>query len=125
MSLESAFQKAEAEYKAVIMEDTWGHLAPKPQTKYTGYVLFTHGCHGDITVIDYEFNDPGHNELPGSPWLAQDILNELMNSANLGKEGSISLFEGTYTKFKNGNCRFSGKICEVSAYSFRAQMKRK
>lgn len=115
MSIESAFAPAEAAYKELVMRDTWGHLAPKSQTTYTGYVLFTLGCYGDIVVINYEFNDDHHNELPGSPWFADDLMDFVVKQIDQVEGGTILRFEGSYRKFKNGKSRFSGSILQCSA----------
>ena len=108
MSLAEAFAPAENKYRNQVLANTWGHLAPKPQNKYEGYILFTLGAYGDITVIDCEFKD-----LDDSPWFYDHMYDFVCNNSQ--ERASTYLFEGTYTMFKNGKCRFSGKILEVEA----------
>jgi hypothetical protein len=95
MGFGEVFAEAEAQYKAKVMANTWGHLAPAAQTKYTGWILFTLGCHGDNTVIDYEFNDAHHNELPGSPWFTDHMMDLIGDYCLKMDYGTVCLFEGS------------------------------
>lgn len=96
----------EAINSAIAMRETWGHLEPTPGRKYSGYILWTHGCHGDIAVINWKLED-----LPGSPGFSYD-LDEFIGQYNTEK-GKIYRFIGSYKRFKNGKCRFYGNTFEV------------
>ena len=101
--METAFEPAERIYRRTITHATFGHLAPQPLTIYCGYILFTHGCTGDITIIDYRFVDPDGAELDSSPWLWEDI-NEYVGDLILPRlaiksrlpAGRVYQFNGTY-----------------------------
>lgn len=96
-------------YEAVL-QDTWGHLAPK-EFLYSGFILFTHGCHGDITLIDWEFKSPDGEELASSPWFYSDIhemVGDLIIKKDLMRTG-IWRWEGTFRRLKNGKSRWSGQ----------------
>lgn len=112
-----AFAPAEAIYRHTVIRATFGHLAPKPEHTYEGYILFTLGAYGDITVIRDDFGD-----LPSSPWYFDD-LNDFVGRKIEGKaEGTVWRFEGIYRKGKDkirgvmgetGKGRFVGRVTEV------------
>ena len=106
MSMESAFAPYEAQHKAEVMAATFGHVAPQPGVKYEGEILFAYGEFGDIVTIKSNFAN-----LSDSPWFFDDLSDFICEKSKT--EGTIYRFSGTYTKFKNGKCRFSGKVVEV------------
>jgi hypothetical protein len=111
MSLASAFAPAEAHYKAQVYAETFGHLAPTPRQTYEGWMVLTWaGYGGDLIVISAEWKD-----LDDSPWLFDDMQDYLgkLTENNRAKRGEVYKFVGTYTKFKNGNYRFSGKLQRI------------
>lgn len=101
--MERAFAPVEAENKRIVMEDTWGHLAPERNQTYTGYMLFTLGAWGDYTPICADFKG-----LPDSPWFFDDMMSFIEKSAKT--HGAIYRFDGKYR-----NHRFIGKIRRVTA----------
>ena len=104
MSIADAFAPAEAAHKARVMTETWGHLAPAPRQTYPGYIVFTHANYGhQFVAIDADFEG-----LDDSPWFFGDLMDDIRDHAP--EQGVIYRFAGPYTRFKNGNCRFSGKI---------------
>jgi len=111
-----AFAGPEALYKAQVMESTWGHLAPKQGVKYRGFVLFTIGCFGDLTIIDYEFNSRRGVALDGSPWLYDD-LHGFVGDFSQGqehREGKVYRFDGTYSQSEEtGEYRFNGTVSRI------------
>lgn len=117
MSLADVFVETEALHKARVIGSTWGHLAPKPRNTYSGEILFAHAEYGDITVIRSTI------DVDDSPWFFEDIHdfiagrrkdNESYVRRTKIQPGAVYRFTGTYTKFKNGNFRFSGKIKKVA-----------
>lgn len=123
--------EGERVYQRGIIHDTFGHLAPEPDRVYTGYILFTHGCYGDLTVIDWKFAD-AQGELESSPWIYEDIQRVVgdmvlppWETACQLPEGRVYRFNGTYTRTPDrpkwpgseilieGKGRFRGKVRRV------------
>lgn len=96
-----------------VLQSTWGHLSPKARETYTGFILFTHGCHGDITAIDWEFRLPDGTELDSSPWFYTD-LHDMIGELICDRKkplmcGGVWQWEGTFRRNKNGTSKWSGK----------------
>lgn len=99
----------EAHQKAVAISQTWGHLAPKPQTEYKGTIIFTLTAFGETCLIDFNFED-----LEASPWLNLDILDYITAHTNkCKKDFAVFKWNGMYKKFKNGNFKFKGTFKEI------------
>lgn len=103
--------------RETVMEDTWGHLAPKPHVKYHGYIIVTTSVFGgDTTLLDYDFKN-----LDSNPWLYEDVGNFIFHNEFSHDTASIYRFDGWYKKFKNGGCLFGGgkfrKVCDVTTLS--------
>jgi len=99
-------------YKTIQIEQIFGHLAPKTQTEYKGYILFTLTAFGDTCIIDFEFEN-----LEESPWFNTDVLKyigDYTDSLPETKTHGVYRYEGTYKQFKNGNHKFKGKVIEIS-----------
>ncbi|MDE4297168.1 hypothetical protein PXK56_18445 [Phaeobacter gallaeciensis] len=113
MSMADAFAPADAAYRAEVLANTWGHLAPQVGRVYSGWVVFTVGCFGDITIIDYELED-----LPSSPWFFQDINNFVGEQIEKKKidRGQVWRWDGTFKVLKNGRSRWSGgtRPCRIN-----------
>lgn len=96
MSLDEAFAPVEERYRAQVMADTWGHLAPQQGREYPGTVLFAHSIYGGdgSTVINTHFED-----LPDSPWF-YDGLGELIlkhrHAHGDAVEGGVYVWSGVY-----------------------------
>ena len=91
--------------------ETFGHLKPKTQTEYKGYILFTLTAFGDTCIIDFEFEN-----LTESPWFNNDILDLISEyTKKLPKDKYFGVFKwnGDYKKFKNGNFKFKGNFSEI------------
>ena len=92
-------------------KETFGHLKPKTQTEYKGYILFTLTAFGDTSIIDFEFEN-----LTESPWFNNDILDLISEyTKKLPKDKYFGVFKwnGYYKKFKNGNFKFKGNFSEI------------
>ena len=88
--------------KREIMQDTWGHLAPKKGNSYKGYMIWAYGGWGDIILLDAAFE-----KLSDSPWLfnsMQEYIGEHFDSEGLYK------WEGYFKKLDKECYRFVGKI---------------
>lgn len=101
MSLESAFAPVEAYNRALVMHQTWGHLAPEPRVNYSFKIVFCEGQYRDTIIIRTE------TQLEDSPWLFDHMMDFICDKAL--ETGKVYEFEGTYMMYKNGGCRFSGK----------------
>jgi hypothetical protein len=99
-------------YVEDVWQGTWGHLAPRPRAVYSGYVLFTLGTHGDITVINWDFTLPDKTELDGSPWFHVDLHDQVYRWIEQKNHlrGGIWQFDGTFERLKNGKSRWRGKV---------------
>lgn len=57
-TMAEVFAPVQAIHRARILADTWGHLAPKKNRTYRGYVVFALGCFGsdslNPTVLECE-----------------------------------------------------------------------
>ena len=100
------------QYVEAVWQDTWGHLQPKVREIYSGFVLFTLGVHGDITIIDWSFKLKDETELGGSPWLLTDMTDQVCDwiDAKNNRRGRIWQFDGTFERLKNGKSRWRGKV---------------
>lgn len=100
------------QYVEAVWQETWGHLQPKVREVYTGFVLFTLGMHGAITIIDWTFKLKDGTELDGSPWFHEDITTQVCDwiEAKNNLRGGIWQFDGTFERLKNGKSRWRGKV---------------
>lgn len=98
--------------KSQVINDTFGHLAPKAKQVYEGYILFTLTSFGDTCIIDFEFDG-----LNSSPWFNTDILDYIFKYTEKlpkTKYFGVYRFNGTYKKFKTGSYKFTGEIVEIN-----------
>lgn len=101
MGLQHIYPQILADRKKAVREATWGHLAPKEDKEYSGYLLFAHNCYGDRFVIDWKFD-----VLESSPWF-YDCLQEFMLNFDT-EDGKIYKFTGTFCNYK-----FKGDMEEI------------
>jgi hypothetical protein len=106
MPLADAFVLTDEINRNIVFQQTWGHLRPELRRTYHGFIIFAYGAYGDIIPVACEFDG-----LPDSPWFFDDLQDFIGKKAKT--PGTIYRFSGTYTKFKNGGCRFSGKVTTV------------
>jgi hypothetical protein len=103
--LADAFAETEAKYKAKVIEDTWGHLAPIKNRIYKGRIVYTAGCFGhdhlNPTALFCTFKG-----LVSSPWF-YNAIQEFMSSQR-PEEGIVYEFIGTFRNYE-----FNGKIKKV------------
>jgi hypothetical protein len=96
-NIADAFAPAEARYRAQVMAETWGHLAPKRNKIYRGHVTFAIGCFGsdhlNPTCLSCEFED-----LESSPWFF-DALNDFLQSLET-EAGCVYRFDGTFRNYE-------------------------
>lgn len=68
--------------KEKVMQDTWGHMFPKPSTKYKGFVTFVEGEYGDCVIIQSEF--PGLDCSPHRHSLEHTVFDMYGGSLEIG-----------------------------------------
>lgn len=109
-TIADAFAPAEAAYRAQVMEDTWGHLAPHRNALYRGHITFALGCCGsdglNPTVLECEFVNRKHGEIDGSPWF-HDAMNDFLQSLG-GNEGAVYRFDGAFRNYE-----FKGSVRQL------------
>lgn len=76
--------------QAKVMQETWGHLAPKRSRSYKGSIVFALGCFGDLAVVEVDFAG-----LPDSPWFHEDMHRWIWDQ---NPEAGIYRFAGTYRR---------------------------
>jgi len=103
MSIASVMASIENINKEIVMQDTWGHLAPSKNKTYKGFFTFAAGCFGSLSPIALSFE---FSELDSSPWL-YGALQEFLFSLKV-ESGIIYRFEGTIR-----NYTFKGKISQI------------
>ncbi|SCM79910.1 hypothetical protein KL86PLE_90703 [uncultured Pleomorphomonas sp.] len=112
------------QYVEAVWQETWGHLQPKVCEVYSGFVLFGFGIHGDHLLIDWDFKLPDGTELDGSPWLFEDMSDQVSDWIDQKghRSGGIWQFDGTFERLKNGKSRWRGKVRPMRAvYRFKGK----
>jgi len=104
------FAPVEARYRAAVLAETWGHLAPKMNVKYHGHVLWALGCCGNDelnpTVLGWELTSRKGLELESSPWFFDYLIEFLQKQ---GREpGTVWRFDGWFRNYE-----FVGTIRQV------------
>jgi len=102
MSWVNAFAPVEAEYRARVMESTWGRLAPLENKTYKGYIVFAIGLYGsdylNPTVLACEFEG-----LDDSPWAYDSITEFLQEGQGVTEQkyevGGVYRFDGTFHNY--------------------------
>jgi hypothetical protein len=96
-----AFAPAEALYRAAVMADTWGHLAPMKNRTYRGHIVFAVGCLGsddlNPTCLEFELKTRGGDDLDSSPWFF-DALEDFMQSFET-EAGGVYRWDGTFRNY--------------------------
>lgn len=74
-----------------VMQDTWGHLAPKPQRKYIGFFSFAVGCFGGLSPV---ITSCLFKNLDDSPWFFS-ALQEFVSTLDM-EAGLVYRFDGSF-----------------------------
>lgn len=111
MSLADLAASIDAHNRIIVYRETWGHLDALPGD-YPGHITFVLGCHGDITLLEWDFD-----KVESNPWIYIE-LNQFIGAfcVKTDREWGVWRFEGIYRRFKNGKSKFAGKTrpCQVS-----------
>lgn len=108
MSLADIGAKITQDQKNAVMAETWGHLAPKKNKRYTGCIVYVIGCYdsGSLnpTTLDCNFKD-----LNDSPWF-YNALNEFLSKLpkEFRESGYIYRWIGTFRNYE-----FKGEISKT------------
>jgi hypothetical protein len=111
----NAFEMVEADNRARVMAETWGHMEGEPGVPNAGWFTFINGQHGDMCVIESHF--PTFGEGPGYFQDREEfIYSKISNSGKCSALG-VYKFVGTYTRNKHkggkGLGRFIGTVKKV------------
>ncbi|HIQ35151.1 MAG TPA: hypothetical protein EYH52_11020 [Acinetobacter venetianus] len=108
------FAAHEAQHKASVMYDTWGHLDPKPNVIYK-VTFFV--AHDGREALHFKVNMP---DLDGGPGFYSDICTYAFNRfVRSDLPEGVYKFEGRYQLYKRPkpNCEmygfFKGKVTKV------------
>lgn len=101
-TMADVFAPVEAKYREQVMQETWGHLAPKKNKTYKCSITWALGCFGseclNPTVLSCEAG-----ELDGGPWFYDALIDFLHEYSE--EEGAVFRFDGTFR-----NYAFKGKV---------------
>jgi hypothetical protein len=89
MSLGQVFSSYEQRSAELVQQETWGHLAPKTDKVYEGYILYALGCYGDHCVLQVEFKD-----LDDSPWFYDHVNEFVSNMLDKKRAKNGMIFQG-------------------------------
>lgn len=91
-----AFAPADSRFKAAVMQQTWGHLAPRKHRTYRGHIVFAVGCFGsddlNPTTLECDLGD-----LDNSPWFFNALI-EFLQSLET-EAGGVYRWEGTFRNY--------------------------
>jgi hypothetical protein len=95
----------DAHYRQQVLKETWGHLAPKKNRKYKGFIVFAIGCFGsdhlNPTVLSCELKD-----LESSPWFYEALCEWLSDQQECDDEksafkiGNVYRFDGFFRNYE-------------------------
>lgn len=104
-TIADAFAPVTAQYRAEILKETWGHLAPRKNKAYPGHFVFAVGCFGsddlNPTALTCEFNG-----LDDSPWFFDAIM-DFMQSLEVDT-GRVYRFDGSFRNYE-----FKGEVRQL------------
>lgn len=128
MGLADVHASIDAHNRDIVEAETWGHLGPIPGKLYRGSVTFACGSYaGSTAFLSIEFVADDGTQLDDNPWSFEDITRYIVDwqceEANgyrnrqkianpVKTDGKVFTFTGSYTRFKNDNCRIIGTFRE-------------
>lgn len=117
-TMADAFAPVGALYREQVMQQTWGHLAPRKSKKYWGTIVFTFGLYnsGNLNPTFLKIDLKG---LDDSPWFCNAVIDWVYESMIKNRDlddnshvGGIYEFSGYFMNYK-----FIGKTNKIwSAY---------
>jgi hypothetical protein len=95
-TIADVFIPVDARYRAQVQYETWGHLAPRKNKKYKGYIIFAVGCFGtghlNPTALECEL------ELDSSPWFF-NVMMDFLRSMD-GETGCVYRWDGYFRNYE-------------------------
>lgn len=93
---EEVFAPIEAHYKAAVIQDTWGHLAPKKNTTYRGDVLVSSsGYSTGIQLVDMNWD-----HLQDNPWVYEKMQDWLYEQRKILTAGTVWTIKVTMRNYR-------------------------
>ena len=99
-TIAEAFIPVDESYKEAVMENTWGHLAPRRNIQHKGLMLFARSEYGDLVILNSAFAG-----LDDSPWLFQAMMDFVCENT---PAPGIYKFTGSFRNYK-----FVGDVAKV------------
>jgi hypothetical protein len=92
--MDTALAPVKLANKIAIMKSTWGHLAPRRNKIYRGYIVFSKSAYGEEIIIDADFVD-----LPDSPWIFEAMRDFCFPDDDSLLDGAVYRFQGTLRNY--------------------------
>jgi hypothetical protein len=93
----------EGVWRPKIMKETWGHLAPKKNKLYRGHITFAIGRFGSDNLnpmpLECSLVARDGEELDGSPWFYDAMIDFLYSLRKADQEGSVWRFDGSFRNY--------------------------
>lgn len=107
MSLAQIHAEIDAQNRAIVYEETWGHLRAEVGRKYPGSLVFVQCVYsGSFAILRREF------EIEDSPWFFEAMQDYLFGLEPVNA-GTVYRFDGWYRECRNGAHQFVGKVREI------------
>ncbi len=97
-TMREAFAPVEAHYKNLVMEVTWGHLAPKKNVTYRGRVTYAVGCYGNDPLNPTTLVHDWPKGPNSSPWFYEALHDTLREFKN--EEGCVYEVQMTFRNYQ-------------------------
>lgn len=97
MSMASICAQVDADNRAAVMAETWGHLEARDMKKHYGWFTFIHGQHGDMVVLESDF--PTFGEGPGYFDDRQEFIWRKVKDGGPCSEVGLYRFDGYYKMY--------------------------
>ena len=105
-NISEVFGPIELRNRERVLSATWGHLAPRRNRTYKGFIVFAVGCFGDDPLnpvaIQCEFRG-----LDSSPWFF-DFMNRFLGEQGV-EAGCVYRFDGVFRNYS-----FDGKVKKLT-----------
>lgn len=109
-TMADAWAPVQALYHEQVARATWGHLAPRKNKAYRGYVVFALGCYdsGELNPTPLACEFAG---LDDSPWF-YEAINDFIQTFG-GEPGDIYRWEGSFRNYAFKGVLKKMRLCEA------------
>lgn len=90
MGLADIAAEIEADYRAQVIGETFGHLAPKKNHTYRGDLVIGHSLYGDVVILKDTLG------VDDSPWYYQELHDF---AAVIAAKPGLYRWEGTFRNY--------------------------